>query len=155
MTDSGVLVVAAAIVDDLSRPERLLAARRTLPPELAGGWEFPGGKVEVGEAPVAALHRELREELGVRVRLGAEVRGPAAGRWPLGERATLRLWWAVIVDGDPQPLEDHDALRWLAPHEWRDPAWLPADVAVVAHLDGLRQRWNVPRSVDGPSPDKG
>ena len=70
------LVVAAAIVDDLARPQRLLAARRRAPAELAGGWEFPGGKVEPDETPVAALHRELREELAVSVRLGAEVLGP-------------------------------------------------------------------------------
>jgi len=45
------LVVGAAIVDDLLRPTILLSARRTEPPELAGGWELPGGKVEPGEHP--------------------------------------------------------------------------------------------------------
>ena len=59
---------APAIVDDLDHPTRLLAARRTEPPALAGGWEFPGGKVDPGESPLAALHREIREELGVPVR---------------------------------------------------------------------------------------
>ena len=55
------LVVGAAVVRD----GRVLACRRTTPPEAAGRWEFPGGKVEPGESPDAALVRELHEELGV------------------------------------------------------------------------------------------
>lgn len=132
--ESGRLVVAAAIVDDLEWPRRLLAARRNRPPELAGGWEFPGGKVEPGEAPLDALHRELREELGVAVELGAEIAGPVAGRWPLGPGLWMRLWLAVVTEGEPEPLEDHDELRWLEPGEWADVPWLPADVAIVQAL---------------------
>lgn len=130
----GRLVVAAAIVDDLVRPRRLLAARRSEPPELAGGWEFPGGKVEPGERPAEALHRELREELGVAVELGAEITGPLDGRWALTPGLSMRLWLAVVVDGVPAPLEDHDELRWLGPGEWAGVPWLPADVAVVEAL---------------------
>ena len=53
------LVVGAAIVDDLDRPTRLLAARRTGPPDLAGGWELPGGKVDPGEDSVTALQHRI------------------------------------------------------------------------------------------------
>ena len=89
-------VVAAAIVDHLDRPTRLLAARRTEPPALAGGWELPGGKVEPGESAVDALHRELKEEIGVTVRVGERVPSAEAdGRWPLGERYRMNVWLAV------------------------------------------------------------
>jgi len=130
-----VLVVAAAIVDDLHQPRRLLAAQRSAPPELAGFWEFPGGKVEPGEDPAAALHREIREELGVEIRLGAEIRPPDGTVWPLAGTTTMRLWLAQIVRGAPSPLEDHDELRWLQAGIWRGVPWLPADVVVVHALE--------------------
>lgn len=135
-----VLVVGAAIVDDLARPSRLLAARRSAPPDIAGMWEFPGGKVEPGEDPVAALHRELREELGVRARLGQEICPDDGSAWPLTPSASMRLWLAEIVDGEPEPLEDHDELRWLLTSQWRTVPWLPADVAVVGALEGWVER---------------
>lgn len=126
------LVVGAAIVDDLRRPTRLLAARRTGPSALAGGWELPGGKVDEGESPLSALHRELLEELGVTVELGAHLAGPLPGTtWPLGESYEMLVWLARVVEGDPQPLEDHDALRWLTLDELHTVEWLPADLPIV------------------------
>lgn len=142
------LVVAGAIVDDLDEPRTLLAARRTAPRSVAGLWEFPGGKLEAGEAPEDGLRRELREELGVEVELGDEIVGPVdAGvgehgndigpAWPLaaatsdGRPLVMRLWWVRIVDGVPRPLEDHDKLTWLQPGGWRDVEWLPADRDIV------------------------
>lgn len=128
-----IAVVGAAIVDDLHRPTRLLAARRTEPPALAGGWEFPGGKVDPGEGEIEALHREVREELGVEVALGEEITGPLPdGRWPLGGGYAIRVVLAAVTAGDPQPLEDHDALRWLGADELGSVPWLPADEPIVA-----------------------
>ena len=77
-----ILVVAAALVDDLTAPTKVLAARRRTPVALAGRWEFPGGKVDAGESPLAALHRELAEELGITIVVDEELRSPegVAGR---------------------------------------------------------------------------
>lgn len=130
-------VVGAAIVDSLAYPNRLLVARRSAPPALAGLWEFPGGKVEPGETCTQALHRELMEELGVSVRLGSEVKGPHEQGWLLNERAAMRVWLAELASGVPRPLEDHDLLDWLdldSADTLEALPWIPADYPIV---DGL------------------
>ncbi|MHB9859318.1 NUDIX domain-containing protein [Streptomyces sp. YIM S03343] len=117
----------------------MLAARRSAPPELAGRWELPGGKVEPGEAPDAALVRELREELGVE----SETLARVPGEWPLRAPYVLQVWTVRLLPGSalPKPLQDHDALRWLTPEEIWDVHWLEQDVpavrAVLAHLAHL------------------
>lgn len=130
-------VVGGAVLDSLAAPGRLLVARRTAPPQFAGMWEFPGGKVESGETAEQALHRELLEELGVRVRLGAELDSGSADGWPLSERAAMRVWFAELLDGVPHPLQDHDELRWINIRN-RDEVlalpWIPADLPIVAAL---------------------
>jgi 8-oxo-dGTP diphosphatase len=118
-----IVVVGAAVLDG----GRLLAARRSAPPELAGRWELPGGKVEPGESPEHALVRELREELGVT----AEPVAPVPGEWPLKPGYVLRVWTARLLAGAPEPLEDHDELRWLTPEQVWDVDWLDQDVAAV------------------------
>ncbi|MGJ9401823.1 (deoxy)nucleoside triphosphate pyrophosphohydrolase [Arthrobacter sp. KK5.5] len=129
-------IVGAAIVDSLDSPRRLLAARRTKPEALAGLWEFPGGKVEPGEECEAALLRELVEELGVGARLGRELLGPSEYGWPLNGAAAMRVWFAEITAGEPEPLEDHDALEWveLEPEAALRLAWIPADLPIVRAL---------------------
>ncbi|MEV0318813.1 (deoxy)nucleoside triphosphate pyrophosphohydrolase [Streptomyces sp. NPDC050658] len=125
------IVVGAALYDD----GRLLAARRSAPPELAGRWELPGGKVEPGEHPEEALVRELREELGV----AAEPVARVPGQWTLKPGYVLWVWTAKLLSGVPEPLEDHDELRWLAPDEIWSVDWLDADVpAVEAVVGGSR-----------------
>ncbi|MGW0577413.1 (deoxy)nucleoside triphosphate pyrophosphohydrolase [Streptomyces sp. NPDC002920] len=120
-----ILVVGAALLDGA----RLLAARRSTPPDLAGRWELPGGKVEPGERPEAALVRELREELGVE----AEVVERVPGEWPLRPPYVLQVWTARLRPGSaaPAPLEAHDELRWLGPDAVWDVPWLDQDVPAV------------------------
>jgi 8-oxo-dGTP diphosphatase len=124
-------VVGAVLVDSLARPTQVLAAQRTEPPELAGGWELPGGKVDPGESLVAALHRELREEIGVEVRLGDLLAGPSDGWWPLGPRYRMRVWLAEVARGIPAPIEEHAEVRWLTAEDvWSIP-WLDADRPII------------------------
>lgn len=119
------LVVGAAII----RGARVLAARRGPGRPDAGGWEFPGGKVEPGEDLGAALRRELVEELGLHVRPGSQV-GPDVQVAP---GLTLRVLWCTDAGpGSPEPVPtEHDALRWLARHELFDVPWIEADLPVV------------------------
>jgi len=121
------VVVGAAILDATGR---LLSARRSAPAALAGRWEFPGGKVDPGERDQDALHREILEELGIEILLVDRI----GDDWPLAPGLVLRLWTARVTLGEPEPLEDHDELRWLEPGHWLDVHWLPADLPVVREL---------------------
>ncbi|MEU4149874.1 (deoxy)nucleoside triphosphate pyrophosphohydrolase [Streptomyces sp. NPDC026659] len=122
------IVVGAALLDE----GRLLAARRSAPPELAGRWELPGGKVEPGERPDEALVRELREELGV----DADAVERLPGQWPLKPPYVLHVWTARLRPGSagPSPLQDHDELRWLTPDRLWEVPWLDQDVPAVREL---------------------
>ena len=124
------MVVGAAIIAD----GRVLACARSAPPEVAGRWEFPGGKVEPGETEIAALIRECAEELAVRVEIGGRVGRDV--RMAHG-RSVLKVYVARLLHGDqPKPLE-HSELRWLAATELDTVTWLPADAPIVAALRPL------------------
>lgn len=117
-------VVGGAVID--LTQGKLLAAQRSYPRTLAGGWELPGGKLEKGESHERALARELREELGIKVRVGARV----PGEWRLNEHAKMRVYVAIITGGNLNPRE-HSAIRWLAPSQMNDVRWLINDVAPI------------------------
>ena len=95
------LVVGAVIVDSLADPQYVLAARRSRPEALKGRWEFPGGKVEEGEAPDAALIREVREEIDVTLMLGHELT-PSGRDWPISDKLTLRIFLGRDLRRDPE-----------------------------------------------------
>jgi 8-oxo-dGTP diphosphatase len=117
-------VVCAILVRD---DGAVLACQRALGSHLGGLWEFPGGKVEPGETPEAALIREMREELALEVRCG---RALSPVEWDYG-RGTMRLmpYLCRIAAGEPQALE-HAALRWCSCEEFSALEWAPADVPV-------------------------
>ena len=121
----GTLVMGAAIIDR----GRVLAARRTTPEHARGLWEFPGGKVERGEDPRAAIVREVREELACEIAVVDHL----DGEQPIKDGYTLRVAVAELISGEPVPHE-HDAIRWLGPEELDLVPWLAPDVPFLPEL---------------------
>jgi 8-oxo-dGTP diphosphatase len=119
------IVVAGALISGAS----LLVAQRMRPPDLAGLWELPGGKVAAGESDAAALARELREELGVEVTVGSRIGVDVA----LNETTILRAYRVTQTGGALHP-NDHRALRWITVAQLDGLAWVPADRTWIAEL---------------------
>ncbi|GAA1091906.1 (deoxy)nucleoside triphosphate pyrophosphohydrolase [Tsukamurella spumae] len=134
------LVVGAIILDNLEQPTRVFAARRTSPAALAGLWEFPGGKVEDGEAPEAALVREIREELVATISVGPEV-PHASGAWPISEKYEMRLYFAAVETGELASGNSHDETRWIAPLQMHTLAWLPSDADAIDAIRTTLLNW--------------
>jgi 8-oxo-dGTP diphosphatase len=119
------IVVAGALISGGT----VLVAQRERPPDLAGLWELPGGKVATGEGEAAALVRELEEELGVEVTVGARLGCDVV----LNDEMTLRAYLVTKTSGTVQP-RDHRALRWVTADELDGLAWVPADRGWVPDL---------------------
>lgn len=125
------IVVAAAII----RRSKVLVAQRLRPPELAGLWELPGGKVAADETEPDALARELAEELGLEIgdvsvgeRLGDDI--------ALSDNMILRAYSVRLIRGEPDA-RDHRALRWVTADELGDVDWVPADRGWLGDLAQL------------------
>jgi len=127
------IVVAVALVD---KDGRLLVQQRPEGKSMAGLWEFPGGKIEPGETPEAALVRELREELAIDVE--AACLAPACfASDALGESHLLLLLYVCRKwQGAPEPIHA-SALRWVRPVELHALAMPPADKPLIGLLEAL------------------
>lgn len=121
------IVVAGAVI----RRATVLVAQRVRPPELAGRWELPGGKVAPGETERDALARELAEELGLTV--GDVAVGDRLGHDIALDGMTLRAYHVQLLGGEPHA-RDHREVRWVTAAELPDVDWVPADRGWVADL---------------------
>lgn len=126
------LVVAAAVIIEEGR---VLLTQRKTGTHLAGAWEFPGGKVEAGEDPRAALARELREELGIDATAG-EIVDVTFHRYEEAQKAVLLLFFeASRTAGSPAPRAlDVAAFKWAARADLDPAQFPPADVAVLGKV---------------------
>lgn len=135
-------VVAAAIVDSLADPRRLLCAARAYPAELAGRFELPGGKIDEGEAPLDALAREIDEELGTRLVVGPEVPGPKGRWWPILQGREMGVWICEVAGGAPEPVStgSHSELRWVPLEEIALLDWIGNDLLIALAVANLCSR---------------
>jgi 8-oxo-dGTP diphosphatase len=127
------LVVACALVDV---DRRVLIAQRPEGKAMAGLWEFPGGKVEPGETPEAALIRELQEELGIETKEACLAPLSFVSHAYDSFHLVMPLYVCRKWRGEPAPRE-HQALKWVRPTALRDYPMPPADEPLIAPLCDL------------------
>jgi len=123
----GTIDVVAAVIE---RDGRILIARRPAALHLGGLWEFPGGKQNPGESPAAALEREIREELGAVVTVGALLERVD---WSYPEKRVRLSFFRCTIDGEPRGLEGQE-LAWVRPGDLLDYDFPPADATLLARL---------------------
>ncbi len=127
------LVVACALVD---ADGRVLIAQRPEGKQLAGLWEFPGGKMEPGETPEETLVRELKEELGIETKVACLAPLTFASHSYETFNLLMPLYVCRRFWGTPQPL-DAQALKWVKPNRLRDYPMPPADAPLIPFLIDL------------------
>ena len=122
-------VVAAIIVDG----DRVFATQRGYG-DWKDYWEFPGGKIEPGETPESALHREILEELDTEIAVGEKI---TTIEYDYPEfHLTMECFQAHVIEGN-LVLKEHEAAKWLEKNELGNVKWLPADQTII---ELLRQR---------------
>ena len=131
MTAADSLQVACAIIE---RDSLVLAVQRSEQMRLPLKWEFPGGKIHPGENAAGCLARELREELGVEVSIGAAL--PSFRHDYPDFSVTLHPFRCTLAS-DRITLHEHKALRWMRPGELRTLDWAEADIPIIDHYCSL------------------
>lgn len=126
-------VVAAVICDSLKEKKRIFATAKGYG-EFKGQWEFPGGKVEVGETPKQALVREIKEELEIDIKVG-DLIDTIKYDYPTFH-LSMDCFWCEIIQGELK-LVEAEAARWLTKEELYDVRWLPADISLIAKIEKL------------------
>ncbi|MGC1105082.1 MAG: (deoxy)nucleoside triphosphate pyrophosphohydrolase [Candidatus Acidiferrales bacterium] len=124
------MVVVAAII---ARDGRILACQRSRKSKFALKWEFPGGKVQPGETPQAALERELNEELGVRARIGEEVFRTEHKYEQMSERIAL-IFFEVHIESGALENRIFEKVEWVEPSKLGELDFLEADRELIEKL---------------------
>ncbi|WP_449599678.1 (deoxy)nucleoside triphosphate pyrophosphohydrolase [Paenibacillus sp. Marseille-Q9583] len=122
-----IYVVGAVIIEN----NKILCAQRGATKTLAYKWEFPGGKIEEGETPQAALKREINEEMNCSIEIGEEIE-TTVYEYDFGF-VHLTTFYCHLLSGTPT-LTEHVAIQWLSAHELMSLDWAPADIPAVHNI---------------------
>lgn len=121
-------VVCAVLEDGTGR---FLACLRPQGKHLEGLWEFPGGKIDPGESPEAALIREISEELAIDIEVDKALQAVVCSYGV--KRIRLHPFRCRILRGEPHPLE-HERIQWCAPEDFDNLSWAEADLPILAEI---------------------
>ncbi len=128
--DKKIVKVVAAVIRD---GNKIYATQRGYG-EFKGGWEFPGGKIEVGETSSEALVREIREELETCIQVN-DLIDTIEYDYP-NFHLSMECYWCEIVSGNLVLVEAEDA-KWLTKEELYSVEWLPADLGLIKKIKNV------------------
>ncbi|MDD3417765.1 MAG: (deoxy)nucleoside triphosphate pyrophosphohydrolase [Lachnospiraceae bacterium] len=128
MSERKIIHVVAAIIRDT---DKVFATQRGYG-EFENGWEFPGGKIELGETPEDALKREIKEELDTEIEVG-DLIDTIEYDYP-NFHLTMHCYWCSVKLGG-LVLNEHKAAKWLLKNQLYSVEWLPADVTLISKIE--------------------
>ena len=124
--------VVAAVIKAVNKDgEPIIFATQRGYGALKDGWEFPGGKIEVGETPQEALKREIMEELDTEIEVG-ELIDTIEYDYP-EFHLSMNCFWCEVINRD-LVLKEHEAAKWLTMAQLNDVEWLPADITLIEKI---------------------
>ena len=124
--------VVAAVIKAVNKDgEPIIFATQRGYGALKDGWEFPGGKIEVGETPQEALKREIMEELDTEIEVG-ELIDTIEYDYP-EFHLSMNCFWCEVINGD-LVLKEHEAAKWLTMAKLNDVEWLPANITLIEKI---------------------